>query len=209
MVEPEMAYATLEDVKQVAEKLVVFVVSRVLENRRAELAVLERDPSKLEAIQAPFPCINYCEAVPLLQGWGSEITWGGDFGGGDETILSNSFNQPVIVERHPAGIRHFSTQPDPNRSEVVLSIDLLAPEGYGLIAYGGQRIDDLDMLLRRIREWNLPKEALDWYIDLRRFGSVPHGGFGLGVERVVAWLCGLDHVREAAAFPRTPDRIRP
>ena len=209
MVEPEMAYATLEDVKQVAEELILFVVDRVLKNRRAELAVLERDVSKLEAVQAPFPRISYDEAVKRLQGKSSEIAWGGDFGGTDETLLSEDFDRPVMVDRYPAAVKAFYMQPDPERPEVALGVDVLAPEGYGEIVGGGQRIHDLDLLLRRIEEHNLPKEAFDWYIDLRKFGTVPHGGFGMGVERTVAWLCGLDHIRETIAFPRMLYRTRP
>ncbi|MBM3748956.1 MAG: asparagine--tRNA ligase [Acidobacteria bacterium] len=209
MVEPEMAYATLEDVKQLAEELVCFVVGRVLENRRAELAVLERDVSKLEAIQAPFPRISYDQAVENLQRKGSEIAWGGDFGGADETLLSEDHDRPVMVDRYPTQVKAFYMQPDPERPEVALGVDVLAPEGYGEIIGGGQRIHDLDLLLKRIEEHGLPREAFNWYIDLRKFGAVPHGGFGMGIERVVAWLCGLEHVRETIAFPRMLYRTRP
>ncbi len=209
MVEPEMAYATLEDVKQVAEELIVFVVGRVLENRRAELAVLERDVSKLEAVKAPFPRITYDEAVEILRKKGSNIEWGGDFGGTDETLLSEDFDRPVMVDRYPAQIKAFYFEPDPQRPEVVLGVDVLAPEGYGEIVGGGQRIHDLALLEKRLAEHNLPREAFEWYLDLRRFGSVPHGGFGMGVERCVAWLCGLEHVRETIAFPRMLYRTRP
>ncbi len=209
MVEPEMAYATLEEVKQVAEELIVYIVGRVLENRRAELAALERDVSKLEAVQAPFPRMTYDEAVKRLQEKGSEIQWGGDFGGTDETLLSEDFDRPLMVDRFPTAIKAFYMQPDPERPEVALGVDVLAPEGYGEIIGGGERIHNLDLLLRKIEEHNLPKEAFDWYIDLRKFGTVPHGGFGMGVERCVAWLCGLDHVRETIAFPRMLYRTRP
>jgi len=209
MVEPEMAYATLEDVKRLAEELVVFIVGRVLETRRAELAVLERDLSKLEAIQPPFPRISYDEAVKILQGKGSEIQWGGDFGGTDETLLTEDRDRPLMVDRYPTAIKAFYMQPDPERAEVALGVDVLAPEGYGEIIGGGQRIHDLGLLLRRIEEHNLPKEAFNWYIDLRKFGSVPHGGFGMGIERTVTWLCGLDHLRETIAFPRMLYRTRP
>ena len=209
MVEPEMAYATIEDVKQLAEEMVVFVVGRVLENRRPELAVLERDVSKLEAIRAPFPRMSYDEAVKILQTKGSEITWGGDFGGGDETLLSEGFDRPLMVDRYPTAIKAFYMQPDPERPEVALGVDVLAPEGYGEIIGGGQRVHDLDLLMKRIEEHKLPPEAFNWYIDLRKFGSVPHGGFGMGVERCVAWLCGLEHVRETIAFPRMLYRTRP
>jgi asparaginyl-tRNA synthetase len=209
MVEPEMAYATLEDVKRVAEELIVFVVGRVLERRRPDLAVLERDVSKLEAVKAPFPRISYDQAVEVLQKKGSEIQWGGDFGGPDETLLGEDFDRPVMVDRYPASIKAFYMQPDPERPEVVLGVDVLAPEGYGEIVGGGQRIHDLDLLLRRIEEHGLPKEAFGWYIDLRKYGSVPHGGFGMGVERCVAWICGLEHVRETIPFPRMLYRTRP
>ncbi|MGA2328961.1 MAG: asparagine--tRNA ligase [Bryobacteraceae bacterium] len=209
MVEPEMAYATLEDVKRVAEELIVFMVNRVLENRRAELKELERDTAKLECIQAPFPRITYDEAVKVLQAKGSEIQWGGDFGGGDETILSEGYDRPLMVDRYPTAIKAFYMQPDPERPELALGVDVLAPEGYGEVIGGGQRIHDLDLLLRRIEEQGLPKEAFNWYIDLRKFGTVPHGGFGMGIERCVAWLCGLEHVRETIAFPRMLYRTRP
>lgn len=209
MVEPEMAYATIEDVKRVAEEMICFVVGRVLENRRPELAVLERDISKLESIKAPFPRISYDDAVKILQKKGSEIQWGGDFGGTDETLICEEFDRPVMVDRYPTAIKAFYMQPDPERPEVALGVDILAPEGHGEIVGGGQRIHDLDLLLRRITEHDLPPEAFDWYIDLRRYGSVPHGGFGMGIERCVGWLCGLEHVRETIAFPRMLYRTRP
>jgi asparaginyl-tRNA synthetase len=209
MVEPEMAYATLEDVKQAAEELICFVVQRVLENRRQELAILERDISKLENVKPPFPQISYDEAVRRLQAKGSSLQWGTDFGGTDETLLSEDFDRPFMVDRFPAAIKAFYMQPDPERPEVVLGVDVLAPEGYGEIIGGGQRIHDLDLLLRRIEEHQLPREAFEWYIDLRKYGTVPHGGFGMGIERCVAWICGLDHVRETIAFPRMLYRTRP
>jgi len=209
MVEPEMAYAELDDIKRVAEELVCFVVGRVLENRRPELSVLERDISKLENVKPPFPQISYDEAIRRLQAKGSAIQWGTDFGGGDETLLSEDFDRPFMVDRFPAAVKAFYMQPDPERPEVVLGVDVLAPEGYGEIIGGGQRIHDLDLLLRRIEEHRLPREAFDWYIDLRKYGSVPHGGFGMGIERCVAWICGLDHVRETIAFPRMLYRTRP
>ncbi len=209
MVEPEMAWATLEDVKRVAEELICFVVGRVLERRRRELETLERDISKLEAIRPPFPRISYDEAVAILQRKGSGLQWGGDFGGTDETLLSEEFDRPVMVDRFPAQIKAFYFQPDEQRPEVVLGVDVLASEGYGEIVGGGQRIHDHDLLLRRIREHNLPQEAFEWYLDLRRYGAVPHAGFGMGVERTVAWICGLDHIRETIAFPRMLYRTRP
>ena len=209
MVEPEMAYATLEDVKRVGEELVLFVVGRVLENRREELAVLERDVTKLEAIQAPFHRISYDEAVKKLQAKGSEITWGGDFGNTDETLLTDDLDRPVIVEKFPTEIKAFYFQPDDERPELALGVDLIAPEGYGEIIGGGQRIHALDLLLKRLEEHKLPREAFEWYLDLRRFGSVPHAGFGMGVERFVAWMCGLEHIRETIAYPRMLYRTRP
>ncbi len=209
MVEPEMAYASLEDVKRVAESMIVFVVGRVLENRRAELKLLERDVTKLEAIRTPFPRLSYDDAVKLLQTKGSEIQWGGDFGGGDETLLSQEYDRPVMVDGYPSAIKAFYMQPNPERPEVAMCVDVLAPEGYGEVIGGGQRIHDYDLLLRRIAEHQLPKEAFDWYLDLRKFGSVPHGGFGMGIERCVAWLCGLEHIRETIAFPRMLYRLRP
>lgn len=209
MVEPEMAYATLEDVKRVSEELICFIVQRVLERRRRELETLERDISKLEAVKPPFPRITYDEAVAILQRKGSEIQWGGDFGGTDETLLSEEFDRPVMVDRFPTGIKAFYFQPDEQRPEVVLGVDVLASEGYGEIVGGGQRIHDYNLLLQRIREHNLPQEAFEWYLDLRRYGTVPHAGFGMGVERTVAWICGLDHIRETIAFPRMLYRTRP
>jgi asparaginyl-tRNA synthetase len=209
MVEPEMAYATLEDVKRVAEEMILFVVGRVLENRQPELKTLERDVSKLEAVSAPFPRLSYDEAVKILQAHGSEIQWGGDFGGADETILTQQFDRPIMVDRYPSAIKAFYMQPDPERPEVALGVDVLAPEGYGEIIGGGERVNDAALLIRRIEEHGLPPAAFDWYLDLRKFGSVPHGGFGMGIERCVAWICGLEHVRETIAFPRMLYRLRP
>jgi asparaginyl-tRNA synthetase len=209
MVEPEMAYATLEDVKRVGEELVVYVVGRVLENRRAELQELERDTSKLETVKAPFPRMSYDDAVVALQKKGSEIQWGGDFGNTDETLITEHLDRPLIVDRFPTQIKAFYFQPDPERPELALGVDFIAPEGYGEIIGGGQRIHNLDLLLKRLEEHNLPREAFDWYIDLRKFGSVPHAGFGMGIERFVAWMCGLEHIRETIAFPRMLYRTRP
>jgi asparaginyl-tRNA synthetase len=209
MVEPEMAYATLEDVKQTAEELLVFIAGRVLEKRREELKRLERDVSKLEAIQAPFDRMTYDEAIEILQKKGSEIKWGDDFGGTDETLLTEGGQRPVMVDRFPASFKAFYFQPAPDREDVVLGVDVIAPEGYGEIIGGGQRIHDLDLLLKRIDEHHLPHEAFQWYIDLRKYGSVPHGGFGMGIERCVAWMCGIEHIRETIAFPRTLYRWQP
>jgi len=209
MVEPEMAYADLEDVKRVAEDLIVYTVGRVLDNRCEELKTLERDTSKLESIKAPFPRISYDEAVKILQEKGSEIQWGGDFGNTDETLLTEDRDRPVIIDRYPSEIKAFYFQPDAVRPELALGVDIIAPEGYGEIVGGGQRIHDLELLERRIDEHHLPREAFEWYLDLRRFGSVPHAGFGMGVERFVAWMCGLEHVRETIAYPRMLYRTRP
>jgi len=209
MVEPEMAYADLEEVKRVAEELIVYIVGRVLENRQDELKVLERDQAKLQAVQSPFKRMSYDEAVKILQGKGSEIQWGGDFGNTDETLLTEGDDRPVIVDRYPTEIKAFYFQPDEQRPEVALGVDVIAPEGYGEIVGGGQRIHDLALLEKRLAEHNLPREAFEWYLDLRRFGSVPHGGFGMGVERFVAWMCGLEHVRETIPYPRMLYRTRP
>ncbi|HEX5228014.1 MAG TPA: asparagine--tRNA ligase [Bryobacteraceae bacterium] len=209
MVEPEMAYATLEDVKRVGEELVVYVVGRVLENRRNELRELERDTSKLETVTSPFPRMSYDDAVVALQKKGSEIQWGGDFGNTDETLITEGLDRPLIVDKFPTEIKAFYFEPDPERPELALGVDFIAPEGYGEIIGGGQRIYNLDLLLKRLEEHNLPREAFNWYIDLRKFGSVPHAGFGMGIERFVAWMCGLEHIRETIAFPRMLYRTRP
>jgi asparaginyl-tRNA synthetase len=209
MVEPEMAYADLDDVMNLAEDLVVSVVGAVLERRSRELKVLQRDTTKLESVRKPFPRVPYDEAVRLLQSRGLPIQWGGDFGGPDETALSDQFDRPVMVHRFPATVKAFYMKPDPERPELALGVDMLAPEGYGEIIGGGERLADLDLLLSRIKEHNLPQEAFDWYLDLRRYGSVPHGGFGMGIERVVGWICGLEHVRETIPFPRMLYRLYP
>ena len=209
MVEPEMAFADLDEVKRVAEEMVIFIVGRVLANKQEELKTLERDVSKLEAVQPPFPRLSYDEAVKILQQNGSEIQWGSDFGGTDETILTKQFDRPIMVDRFPTAIKAFYMAPDPERPEVALGVDVLAPEGYGEVIGGGQRIHDHSLLMQRIEEHQLPPAAFDWYIDLRKFGSVPHGGFGMGIERCVAWICGLEHIRETIAFPRMLYRLRP
>jgi asparaginyl-tRNA synthetase len=209
MVEPEMAYADLNDVMALAEGLLVSIVGRALDKRKRELQILERDVTKLERVQAPFPRISYDDAVKILQDKGMPFEWGGDFGGPDETAVSESFDRPVMVHRFPSTIKAFYMKPDPERPELALGVDVLAPEGYGEIIGGGQRLDDLDLLLKRIEEHELPKEAFDWYVDLRRYGSVPHGGFGMGIERAVAWICGLEHVRETIPYPRMLYRLYP
>jgi asparaginyl-tRNA synthetase len=209
MVEPEVAYADLNDVMALAEDMIVSVVARVLDRRRRELQVIERDTSKLEQVQKPFPRITYDEAVQRLQAQGLPIQWGGDFGGPDETAVAQLFDRPVMVHRYPAAIKAFYMKPDPERPDLALGVDVLAPEGYGEIIGGGERLADLDLLLQRIREHNLPQEAFEWYLDLRRYGTVPHGGFGMGIERAVAWICGLEHVRETIPYPRMLYRLYP
>jgi len=209
MVEPEVAYADLNDVMELAEDLVVSVVARVLEKRRPELKIIERDVAKLEAIQKPFPRMSYDDAVKKLQAKGLPIEWGGDFGGPDETTLSEEYDRPVLVHRYPSAIKAFYMKPDPDRADLALGVDMLAPEGYGEIIGGGERLADLDLLLQRIKEHNLPQEAFEWYLDLRRYGTVPHGGFGMGIERVVSWICKLDHVRETIPYPRMLYRLYP
>jgi len=209
MVEPEVAYSTLDDVTALAEGLVVSVVGRVLETRQRELATLERDTTILERVQSPFPRLSYDDAATALKEEGLPFEWGGDFGSPDETALANRFERPVIVHRFPAAIKAFYMKPDPERPELSLSVDVLAPEGYGEIVGGGQRLDDYELLSERIDTQQLPREAFEWYLDLRRYGSVPHGGFGMGLERVVAWICGLEHVREAIPYPRMLHRLTP
>jgi len=209
MVEPEVAFAELPEMMDLAEALLSFIVRRVLETRGTELAVLERDTSKLDRVVPPFPRISYDEAVSLLQKKGNPIQPGDDFGGDEETMLSNEFDRPVIVHRYPRAIKAFYMQNDPVRPELALCMDVLAPEGYGEIIGGGQRIHEQDKLLARIQEHKLPEAAFRWYVDLRRYGSVPHAGFGMGIERVVAWICGLDHVRETIPFPRMLYKLYP
>jgi asparaginyl-tRNA synthetase len=209
MVEPEVAYADLNDVMDLAEGLVVHVVSRVLERRQNELKTLERDTTKLEKVKPPFPRISYDEAAELLKKKGLPFEWGGDFGSPDETALSEEYDRPICVHRYPSAVKAFYMKPDPARPDVALCVDVLAPEGYGEIIGGGQRLEDYDLLVQRIKDHDLPQEAFEWYLDLRRFGSVPHGGFGMGIERVVAWICGLEHLREAIPYPRMLYRIYP
>jgi asparaginyl-tRNA synthetase len=209
MVEPEMAFATLDDVMTLAEGLVVYVVGRALDKRKRELQALERDTSKLEKVTSPFPRVSYDDAVEILKKKGLPFEWGGDFGAPDETALSEEFDRPICVHRYPSKVKAFYMKPDPNREDVALGVDVLAPEGYGEIIGGGERISDLDLLLRRIKEHDLPQEAFEWYLDLRRYGTVPHGGFGMGIERVVSWICGLEHLREAIPYPRMLYRMYP
>ena len=209
MVEPEMAYATIDDVMDLAEDFLVSVIQRVLQERASELKTLERDTSQLEKVVKPFPRISYDDAVERLREKGVSFEWGGDFGGTDETLLSEDFDQPVIVHHFPMAIKAFYMQPDEERPELSLGVDVLAPEGYGEVIGGGQRIHDYELLLKRLQEHHLPREAFEWYLDLRKYGSVPHSGFGLGIERCVGWICGLEHVRETIAFPRMLYRMHP
>jgi asparaginyl-tRNA synthetase len=215
MVEPEVAYATLDDLMDLAEGLISFLVKRCLERRRADLQTIGRDVAKLEKIEPPFPRITYDEAVQKLQeGHGkgaieNNFEWGGDLGSPDETYLSSQYEKPVMIHRYPATVKAFYMEPDPRRPELALCVDVLAPEGYGEIIGGSQRMASHELLLQRIREHNLPESAFQWYLDLRKYGSVPHGGFGMGVERAVAWICGLEHVRETIPFPRMLYRLYP
>lgn len=209
MVEPEMAFADLEDIMSLAEDLINHILSRVLENRRAELDVLERDAGKLERIKSPYLRLSYQEALDKLKSRGSGPDWGQDLGAADETMLSAEQDGPVLVHRYPAEAKAFYMKADPNDPRLVLCVDVLAPEGYGEIIGGSQREDDFETLLSRMAEENIPREPLEWYLDLRRYGSVPHSGFGMGLERTLAWICGLKHVREAIPFPRMMDRIYP
>jgi asparaginyl-tRNA synthetase len=209
MVEPEVAYATLDDIMSLAEEFISSIVKTVLQNRRSELQLLERDISKLEQIEPPFPRVSYDEAIHVLKDKGTAIEWGGDFGAGDETLLSQQYDRPVMVHRYPARVKAFYMEADPLRPDLALCVDVLAPEGYGEIIGGGQRASSLDLLKQRIDEHHLPQEAFDWYLDLRRYGTFPHSGFGMGIERAVAWICGLEHVRETIPFPRMLYRLRP
>lgn len=216
MLEPEMAYAKLDDVMNLGEGLINYIVERVLNDRQEELKVLERDTAKLEAITAAkFPRIHYDEAVKMLkEGFAkgeleNDFEWGGDFGAPDETYISKQFDAPVFVHHFPAVIKAFYFERDPQRPELALGADLLAPEGYGEVIGGGERAMDLTFLEKQIAEHQLPRESFEWYLDLRRFGSVPHAGFGMGVERCTAWMCGIEHVRETIPFPRMLYRLKP
>jgi asparaginyl-tRNA synthetase len=186
-----------------------YVVQTILKEKEEELKVLERDTTSLQKVMKPFPRISYDEAVEILKKNDVNFEWGNDFGGGDETIISNQFDRPVMVHRYPAEVKAFYMKRDPENPKLALAVDVLAPEGYGEIIGGSQREDDLDQLLSRIKEHNLPQEPFEWYLDLRRYGSVPHSGFGLGLERTVSWICGLDHLRESIPFPRMIYRNTP
>ena len=209
MVEPEIAYCDLDENMDWGEGLICHIVQWALENCREQLEVLDRDTSQLEKIKAPFPRISYTEAVDILNDKGESFEWGGDFGGGDETVISQHFNSPVIVHRFPAVIKAFYMKRDPEDDKLALGMDILAPEGYGEVIGGGEREHNHDTLVRRINEHKLPKDSFQWYLDLRKYGTVPHSGFGLGVERTVSWICGISHLREAIPFPRMIHRLEP
>ena len=209
MLEAEAAFFEHQDNMRLQEELVYYLVQAVLERHRDDLKLLKRDAAKLEAVALPFPRLSYTEAVKLLNEKGHQFNWGDDFGAPDETVLSESYQSPVFIYGFPARIKAFYMEPDPANPEVILGADLIAPEGYGEIIGGSQRISDLALLEKKVAEHNLPAEHFQWYLDLRRYGSVPHSGFGLGIERTVAWLCGIEHIREAIPFPRTLYRMNP
>jgi asparaginyl-tRNA synthetase len=215
MVEPEVAYCDLDGLMELAEQFLSFIVDRVLTRRVADLKVINRDVTKLETIKAPFPRLRYDDAVAMLNDAHAKgllenpFEYGNDFGSPDETYISSQFDRPVMVHRYPAAVKAFYMEPDPENSKYALCVDVLAPEGYGEIIGGSQRIASYELLKQRIEEHNLPLDAFQWYLDLRRYGSVPHSGFGMGIERAVAWICGLEHVRETIPFARTLNRIYP
>ena len=215
MVEPEMAFAHLDDVMTLSERMLAYIAARVLETRAEELKVLERDPARLEAIVPPFPRMHYDDAVKLLHEGhakgevASRFEWGGDFGAPDESYLSANYDKPLMVHHYPAEVKAFYMARDPERNELALGVDVLAPEGYGEVIGGGERATSLEFLKAQIALHELPQEAFEWYLDLRRYGSVPHAGFGMGIERCTAWMCGVEHVRETIPFPRMMYRLRP
>src|SRR6267142_2894823 len=215
MVEPEVAWATLDDIMELGEGLLSFIAQRCLEKRRKDLETLGRDVAKLENIKAPFPRISYDQAVEILQKGHAQgeletrFEWGGDFGSPDETYLSSKFDRPVMVHRYPTAVKAFYMQPDPERPELAMCVDVLASEGYGEVIGGGQRAADLEYLVKQIQAHGLPEEAFDWYLDLRKYGTFPHGGFGMGIERCTAWLCGIEHISETIPFPRMLYRLKP
>ncbi|HEX4960793.1 MAG TPA: asparagine--tRNA ligase [Thermoanaerobaculia bacterium] len=209
MVEPEVAFLEFEGLCALTEEFVGYLVARILDRSREDLKVLERDTAKLEKVVPPFPRLTYTQAVEILNREGNPIQWGDDFGGDEETILASQFDRPVMVTRFPASFKAFYMQPDPENPETVLGLDLLAPEGYGEIIGGSQRIHDHDLLLARIQQHNLPVEAFQWYLDVRKYGAFPHSGFGMGIERFVAWMTGLTHLRETIPYPRMLYKIYP
>ena len=209
MLEPEVAFAGLDEVMALSEDFLVYVVSRVLDRCKEELKVIERDTSKLEQVQKPFPHLQYKDAVDKLHALGSDIQFGDDFGADDETVLTQQYDRPVMVHRYPSAVKAFYMEPDPTDPSLALCVDVLAPEGYGEIIGGSERIHDHDLLLRRLQEHNLPQSAFQWYLDIRKYGTVKHGGFGIGLERTVAWVCGLPHVRETIPYPRMLYKLYP
>jgi asparaginyl-tRNA synthetase len=209
MIEPEIAFAGLSDIMELAESLIVAIVKEVLSSNREELSTLERDVSKLEMIEPPFESISYDRAVRILRNEGVPFEWGNDFGGGDETLISGRFEKPVFIHRYPASAKPFYMKNDPEKSSVVLCMDLLAPEGYGEIIGGSAREEDFELLSQKLSDAGLSPESFSWYLDLRQYGSVPHAGFGMGIERTVAWICGVPHVRETIPFPRLMQRLYP
>jgi len=209
MVEPEMAFYNLDDNMDLAEEFVEYIVQTILTERKEELEILERDTTNLEKVKRPFPRVSYTDAVEILKKKNHAFEWGNDFGGADETVISEEFDRPVMIHRYPSEVKAFYMKRDPQNDKVALAVDMIAPEGYGEIIGGSQREDDLNKLLERIKEHNLPQTFFEWYLDLRRYGSVPHSGFGLGLERTVSWICGLDHLREAIPFPRMIYRNTP
>lgn len=209
MVEPEVAFATLEDITELGEDLVVYLIERILEQNKKELEILERDTKSLDRVKKPFPRLTYDEAQKMLKKKGSKMEWGDDFGAPEETLLSEIFDLPVCITHFPAKIKAFYMQPDEKRPELVLGVDVMASEGYGEIIGGGQRIHDLNLLEKKIKEFKLPREDYEWYLDLRKYGSVPHSGFGLGIERMLAWICKIKHIRETIPFPRLLYKIYP
>jgi asparaginyl-tRNA synthetase len=215
MVEPEMAYAALDDVMNLTERFLSYIAERVLTTRSEELKILERDVTKLESIIPPFPRLHYDDAVKLLQDGHAagkletKFEWGGDFGAPDESYISGLYDKPIMVHHYPAAVKAFYMARDPERAELALGVDVLAPEGYGEVIGGGERATSLEFLKAQIAEHDLPEEAFDWYLDLRRYGSVPHAGFGMGIERCTAWMCGIEHIRETIPFPRMMYRLRP
>jgi asparaginyl-tRNA synthetase len=209
MLEPEAAYVEMDEAMELSEGLVTAIVQSVLKNKPRELEMLKRDTTKLENVRPPFPRINYEDAISVLQKNGNPAKFGDDFGGDEETIISKEFDRPVLIHHYPSAMKAFYMQPDAQRPELALAFDMIAPEGYGEIIGGSQRIHDYDLLLKRLREHNLPEESFQWYLDLRRYGSVPHSGFGMGLERTVAWICGTEHIREVIPFPRMIYRVYP
>ena len=209
MVEPEVAFAELQEITELAEDLIVSIVGRILEKRRTELEILERETAPLERVKKPFHRVKYSDILPDLKKRGSKIDWGDDFGAPEETLLSEIYDSPVCVTHFPSKIKAFYMQPDEENPDVVLGVDVFASEGYGELVGGGQRIHDFALLEKRVKEHNLPRDAYEWYLDLRKFGSVPHSGFGLGIERTLSWICKIKHIREAIPFPRLLYKIYP